>query len=275
VGNWQTVAGFQIREILVRKVLWLLIGTATLSLVLFGFAIHMVTAEAGVPKAITAQVLEQFLTMMLILSCLLTNVVATFAVAGTVGLELESGRIQMVVSRPVRRSSVFLGQYVGLAVVVGGFASLYYVAILLVFGSFSHVWPPGWTAGVLVFPISALIQVSLSIWLCSYLSSMAAGVVGLVLVLFSWIGALLELIGHLARLSAVELTGVIMSMLLPASTMNSWVTGHLRDSLHELVPVPFGLSMGPNPSTGMIIYGLCYLGAVLMAGVFAFRHREL
>jgi ABC-type transport system involved in multi-copper enzyme maturation permease subunit len=181
----------------------------------------------------------------------------------------------MVVSRPVRRRSVFLGQYVGLAVVVGGFASLFYVAILLVFGSFGHVWPPGWTAGVLVFPISALIQVSLSIWLCSYLSSIAAGVVGLVLVLFSWIGTLLELIGHLARLGALELTGVIMSMLLPASTINSWVTGRLRDGLHELVPVPIGLAMGSNPSTSMIIYGLCYLGIVLMAGVFAFRHREL
>lgn len=272
--EWQTVAGFQVRELLQRKVLYVLLLAAAVAVTLFGFALHM----AGGPntlRMVYGQIWEQLLTMMLVLSSLLVAVVAIFGAVGTVGLEMDSGRMQMTVSRPLRHRAVYLGHFAGLALVVGGFAALFYLAILLTFGFSTQLWPGGWGWGLLVFPLGGLWQMALAQWLATRLQALAAGVVGLVLLLFAWIGNLLEMVGHVAGRGALEMSGVLLGMILPPAVINGWVTGQLRAGVHALMPVAIGFSFGSSPSGWMVVYGLFYLVGLLGVGVLAFRQREL
>ncbi|HYF76613.1 MAG TPA: hypothetical protein VD973_05755, partial [Symbiobacteriaceae bacterium] len=214
----------------------------------------------------------QLLTMMLVCTCLLISAIASFAAIVTAGMDAESGRAQMVISRPVRRQGVYLGQFLGLGAGVAAYAALFFVAILLTFGLTRGVWPSGWWMALPVFTLAPLIQLALTLWLGVRTGPVGAGVGALLLLLFTWLASLLETAGHMMRLPKLELSGVMLSLVLPGASMNGWVTGHLRHGISE--PGIIQLQLGSDPSGWMLLYGLIYLAVILIAGMAAFRRRE-
>ena|GEM_PF-4542829 len=271
MADWAVVAGFQLREILQRRLVWLLLPASAIPVALFALVLRSEAMEPA-PMAVRNDVLQQLLTMMLICTCLLVSTVASFAAIVTAGMDAESGRAQMVISRPVRRQGVFLGQFLGLGAGVAAYAALFYLAILLTFGWTRGLFPSDWWIALPVFTLAPLVQLALTLWLSARSGPIAAGFGALLLLLFTWLGSLLEFAGHMLRLPQLELSGVMLSLLLPGASMNGWVTGHLRHGIGE--PGIIQLQLGSDPSGWMLLYGLLYLVGVLLAGMAAFRRRE-
>lgn len=272
MADWAIVAGFQLRELLQRRLVWLLLPASALPVALFALILGTEGKESGTTAVIRVSEHQQIITLMLVATCLLISAVASFAAIVTAGMDTESGRTQMVISRPVRREAVFLGQYLGLGAGVAAYAALFYVAIVLAFGWTTGPWPSGWWIGLPVFTLAPLIQLALTLWLSARIGPIGAGIGALLLLLFTWLGNLLEMAGHAMRLPKVELAGVMFSLLLPGASMNGWVTGHVRHGIGEAGIIQ--LQLGSDPSGWMLLYGLLYLVGVLLAGMAAFRRRE-
>ena len=275
MGELRAIAAFQMRELLQRRIVWLIVLVALLGLAFMGWAVHTVTADPRAPAFVRGQITERMLTMTLVLSAMLTALLAVLTAVSALAAEIDSGRIQMVLSRPVSRRTVFLGHLLGLAAVVAGYAAALYLAVLLVYGAASGYWPGGWAWGILVFPLGALIQLALALLLSTRLGTLAAGVAALALLLLTWIGNGLETVGYLARIQTLQVTGVLMSLLLPMAAVNDGVTSHLRDGLQQAATVPLNFSLAPAPSTWMLLYALCYLLVLVAAGLAVFRRRDL
>ena len=272
MADWAIVAGFQLRELLSRRLLWLLVPATALPVALFAFVLRVEATDPATTAAMQVEVMQQLLTMMLIATCLLISAVASFAAIVTAGMDAESGRIQMVISRPVRREGVFLGQFLGLGAGVAAYSAIFYLAIVLTFGFARGVWPQSWWLGLPVFTLAPLVQLALTLWISARSGPIGAGVGALMLLLFTWLGNLLETVGHLARMPKLELSGVMLSLLLPGASMNAWVTGHLRQGIGERGIIQ--LQLGSDPSGWMLLYGVLYLAGILLAGMAAFRRRE-
>jgi ABC-type transport system involved in multi-copper enzyme maturation permease subunit len=271
VADWAVVAGFQLRELLQRRLVWFLLPASSLPVVLFALVLRFGALDPATPAAVQVDVLRNMVTMMPVATCLLISAVASFAAIVTAGLDAETGRSQMVISRPVRRQAVFLGQFLGLGAGVAAYAALFYLAILLTFGWTTGVWPSGWWLGLPVFTLAPLLQLALTLWLSARSGPAGAGIGALLLLLFTWLGNLVELAGHMMRLPKLELSGVMLSFLFPGASMNGWVTGQLR---HGIRPGIILLEFGSDPSGWMLLYGLLYLVGVLLAGMAAFRRRD-
>lgn len=272
MADWAVVAGFGLRELLQRRLVWFLLPASALPVALFGFVLRVEAVDPATPDLLRVEVLQQLLTMMLVATCLLISAIASFAAIVTAGMDAEVGRAQMVISRPVRRQGVYLGQFLGLGAAVAAYAALFYLAILLTFGLTRGIWPVGWWLGLPVFTLAPLIQLALTLWLSARSGPVGAGIGALLLLLFTWLGNLLELAGHAMRLPTLELSGVMLSLLLPGASMNGWVTGHLRHGIGE--PGFIQLQLGSDPSGWMLLYGLLYLAGVLLLGIGAFKRRE-
>jgi ABC-type transport system involved in multi-copper enzyme maturation permease subunit len=216
----------------------------------------------------------QFLTLMLICSCLLVSAVASFGAIVTAGFDMESGRIQMVISRPVRRQGVYLGQFLGLGAAVAGYAALFYLAVLLTFGFATGIWPAYWWAFLPVFTLAPLVQLALTLWLNAGSGPVGAGIGALLLLLFTWLADLLETAGYLSNLPKLELSGVMLSLLLPGAALNGWVTGHVRQGVVQQGLIQLKVSFGADPSSWMLLYGLLYLAGIIWLGIAAFQRRE-
>jgi len=272
VADWAIVAGFQFREVLQRRLVWFLLPASSLPVALFGLILATEVKDPSTLAAMRVGVHQQLLTMMMVATCLLISAIASFAAIVTVGMDTESGRTQMVISRPVRRQGVFLGQFLGLGAGVAAYAALFFVAIMVTFAWTTGGWPHGWWIALPVFTFAPLIQLALTLWLSARSGPIGAGVGALLLLLFTWIGNLLEMAGHALRLAQLELSGVMLSLLLPGASMNGWVTGHLRHGISEGGFIQ--LQLGSDPSGWMLLYGLLYLVGILLAGMAAFRRRE-
>lgn len=273
MADWALVAGFQLRELLQRRLVWLLLPASAIPVALFAFVLHAGPMDPNMPPLVAIDALQELLTLMLIATCLLISAVASFAAIVTAGLDSESGRAQMVISRPVRRQGVYLGQFLGLGAGIAAYAALFYLAILLTFGGVTGIWPAGWWWIWPLFTLAPLVQLALTLWLSAGLGPIGAGISSLLLLLFTWLGALLELAGGVARMPKLELAGVMISLLLPGASLNSFVTGHLRDGIGGGRLIQLDL-IGSAPSGWMLLYGLLYLVGVLLAGMTAFRRRE-
>lgn len=271
MADWAVVAGFQFRELLQRRLVWLLLPASALPVALFGFVLHTELKDFT-SLAVEVEVLQQLLTMMLVCTCLLISAVASFAAIVTAGMDAESGRTQMVISRPVRRQGVFLGQFLGLGAGVAAYAALFYAAILLTFGTITGIWPAGWWWMLPIFTLAPLLQLALTLWLSAWSAPVPAGLGAFLLLLFTWLGNLMEVAGHALRLQKLELSGVMLSLLLPGASMNGYVTGFLRNGVGNRGIIQ--LQFGSDPSGWMLLYGLLYLAGVLLAGMAAFRRRE-
>jgi ABC-type transport system involved in multi-copper enzyme maturation permease subunit len=272
VADWAVVAGFGLRELLQRRLLWLLVPASALAIALFAFVLRTGAMDPGTPQPLQVNALQQLLTMMLVCTCLLVSTIASFAAIVTAGLDAASGRSQMVISRPVRRQAVFLGQFLGLGAGVVAYAALFYVAILLTFGWTTGLWLSGWWIALPVFTLAPLVQLALTLWLSASSGPAGAGFGALFLLLFTWVGNLLEMAGRAMRLPKLEISGVMLSLLLPGASLNGWVTGHLRHAIGQQGLIQ--LQLGSDPSGWMLLYGLLYLVGVLLAGMAAFRRRE-
>jgi ABC-type transport system involved in multi-copper enzyme maturation permease subunit len=68
---------------------------------------------------------------------------AVFASSGLVPTVLEPGRIELLLSKPVRRWQILLGRYLGNLAVVGLNVAYLIAGVWLIFGWKTGVWSPG------------------------------------------------------------------------------------------------------------------------------------
>lgn len=271
----RAIAAFQVRELLQRRILWLIVLVALLGLAFMGWAVHLVSTDPRTPGFVRAQVQTQMLSFTLILSAMLCALLAVLTGVGSLAGEIESGRLQMVLSRPVGRTTVFLGYLLGLAAVVAGYSAWLYTCVVLDFGWAAGHLPAGWFWGIPVFPLVALIQLATALLLSTRAGTLAAGVAALALLLLTWIGYGLETVGYLAHLTGLQVAGVLISLLLPMAAVGDWVIALLRDGLRPYLTVPMELFLAPTPSGWMLLYACLYLLALVGLGLAGLRRRDL
>ena len=86
---------------------------------------------------------------------------AVFASAGLIPTVFEPGRIELLLSKPVRRYHILLGRYLGNVLVIA--ANIFYLvfAVWLIFGIKTGVWTAGflWSSVLTVFMFAVLLTV--------------------------------------------------------------------------------------------------------------------
>jgi ABC-type transport system involved in multi-copper enzyme maturation permease subunit len=68
-------------------------------------------------------------------------VLAVFASSGLIPSVLEAGRIELLLSKPVRRSHILLGRYIGNALVVGLNIAYLILGVWIILGVKTGLWP--------------------------------------------------------------------------------------------------------------------------------------
>jgi ABC-type transport system involved in multi-copper enzyme maturation permease subunit len=154
-------------------------------------------------------------------------IVVTFVYSGVLALsaavvagplissEVESGLLLSMLARPMRRSEVVIGKWLGLAVLV---------AIYAAGSAFLEIAAVDWATGyVPPHPIDLVIYVgaeglallSLGLLLSTRLSGITGGVIALVAWLVGWIGGVVGDIGVGLQNQAIENVGTISHLILP------------------------------------------------------------
>jgi ABC-type transport system involved in multi-copper enzyme maturation permease subunit len=268
----------------------LLLALVILTLLVVGFSawgfnkITTVTRSDGTPlppdqvSLITSQLL-------IVITFMYSGVLALSAavVAGPlISSEVESGLLLSMLARPVRRSEVVIGKWLGLAILVTIYAAGSALLELTAVNWATGYEPPHPIELILYVAAEGLALLSLGLVLSTRLSGITGGVIALVAWLMAWIAGVVGDIGTGLQNSALQNVGTISHLLLPTD-------GLWRGAVYAMEPDviltalrtagtagranPFS-AVDPPPAA-FLAWVVVWFGLMLALSIWSFRTREI
>ena len=214
-----TIAGLTLREAARRRVVWALLALTVVLLALsaWGFSkLVGLDTELGTMTSGEARLVASLLLNLIMFGMSLIAAIGTAFLAGpTLAGEVESGQALAILARPVRRSSVLLGKWLGLVAFGCGYAVLAGLAQLLVVRGTVGYWPPAPATGLALLAAETVVLLTLALLLSSVVSPMASGIVAVGLFGATWVAGVVGGLGAALGNEGVERVGTVSRVLLP------------------------------------------------------------
>lgn len=281
--NIWILARMTFREAIRRRIVLtgLVLGVAFL--VIFSIGFHMIYAAAmeatnpapgAVARVAQGEGTNALLLMGLYAVAFLSVAMGALLGADTLAGEITSGTIQTVVTKPIRRSDVILGKWLGFA----GLLALY--SLLMSGGTVISVLiqagysPPHLAAGLALIYLEALLIMTISLSCSSTLSGLATGGVVFGLYGLAFIGGWIEQFGSLLQNQTAVKVGIVTSLIVPSEALWRRASFEMQSPLAGVLQMsPFGAVS--VPSTLMVVYAILYLVIALILAINVFQRRDL
>ena len=280
VRTVRVVAALTLREAVRRRVLRAIILMTVVLLALSAWGFSRLDAEfdtltGGEAQLASSQVLNLVMFGLSLIAALGTAFLAGPTLAG----EIESGIVLAVMARPVRRSAVLLGKWLGLAIFGSGFVVLAGLAQFLIVQITLGYWPPQPVAGLALLAAQTTVLLTLGLLLSTVISPMASSIVSVGLFGATWIAGVVGGVGKALGNEGVARVATVSRILLPTD-------GLWQGAMHAIqdpgVLTAFGGAAVGSPFVSEAPLAVAYLAwtglwVVLGLGLaaLAFQRRDL
>ena len=268
----------------------LLLALVVLTLIVVGFSawgFHKITTVnrsdgTPLPPAEVALITSQLLIVVTFMYSGVLALSAAVVAAPLISAEVESGLLLSILARPVRRSEVVIGKWLGLGVLVAIYAAGSALLELTAVDWATGYLPPHPIELVLYVGTEGLVLLSLGLLLSTRLSGITGGVIALVAWLIGWIGGIVGDIGTGLQNQAVENVGIISHLILPTD-------GLWRGAVYAMEPDtvlaqlraagtigranPFA-AVDPPPDA-FLLWVAVWFALMLTVSIWSFRTREI
>jgi ABC-type transport system involved in multi-copper enzyme maturation permease subunit len=275
-----TIAGLTLREAARRKVLrsLALLTLALLGLSAWGFA--RLDAEVGGLTSGEARIAASTVLNLVMFGFSLIAALGTAFLAGpTLSGEVESGTALAMLARPVRRSTVLVGKWLGLVAFGSLVVALAGLAQFVVVQVTVDYWPPRPVAGLALLAAQTAVLLTLGLLLSTVVSPMASGVVAVGLFGATWIAGVVGGIGDALGNEGVARVGAVSRMVLPTDGLWRGAMNAFQDPA-LLLQIGTGVEESPflsmaSLTTTYLAWTVLWIALVLGLTALAFRRRDL
>jgi Cu-processing system permease protein len=274
------IARLTFRESTRRKIVLTAIILGTIFLLVFSIGFHLIVQSTIFNDNESARNMIQvernngiFLAGIYAVSFLSIAMAALLA-ADTLAGEITSGTIQTVVTKPIHRSDVVLGKWIGFAGLLGAYQLLMSGGIALSVYLQSGYVAPNVVSGILLIYLESLLIMTIALMCSSILSALATGAVVFGLWGLSFIGGWVEQIGAALQSNTAIQVGIVSSLLIPSEALWRRAAYQMQSPISGMLGMsPFGTISVPSPA--MIIYAVIYLIVAFLITLRIFGKRDL
>jgi ABC-2 type transport system permease protein len=189
--------------------------------------------------------------------------------------EIDSGVMQTLAVKPVHRSAIVIGKWLGNSLLVAGYVSVLSIGVLLsvrLFGGFS---PVNLTRGLPLMLLEVVLLATVSIAGGTRFSTVTNGILGLGYYGIAFIGGWLEQVGAVTRIESLRNIGVAASLISPADTMWRLAAYKMQPPLMRNAGVPLWSSLGGSPTGLMVWWTAACVVLILLLAIRTFSRRDL
>ena len=285
-----TIARLTLRETSRRK---LLLAVAILTIVvaiLSGWAFHRLLSlpcgDVNNPQPCSQATDKVVAATLLILLMFMFSFVlalgAAFIAAPSIINEIESGVMLAMLPRPIRRSEVVLGKWLGLATLLAVFAGLSCGIEFVIMKIAVNYVPPHPVLAIVFVVVEAIVVLTLALAGSTRIPAMTGGIVVVVLFGMTWMAGIAGAVGATFHSPAIQNIGTVSSLILPTD-------GLWRAAIYALEPAaaiivqadagrassgnPFFVTNGPAPA--YIVWSVAWIAVILGIAIWSFNRREL
>jgi ABC-type transport system involved in multi-copper enzyme maturation permease subunit len=277
-----TIAGLTLREASRRKVLRALAVLTLALLALSGWGFSKLAGESDFGSLTSGEarlVASQVLNLVMFGLSLIAALGTAFLAGPTLSGEVESGISLAILARPVHRSAVLLGKWLGLVAFGCGFVALAGLAQCVVVRITVDYWPPDPVAALALLAAQTVVLLTLALLLSTVISPMASGVVTVGLFGATWIAGVVGGIGDALGNDGVSRVGTVSRILLPTDGLWRGAMHAFQDPTAllqfgpELDGFPF-LSQAPLAAT-YLVWAAVWVAMVWGLAALSFRRKDL
>jgi len=277
VSRIWTTARVTFHETSRKRVLYIALTAGIAFLILFATGLTFQRSAFDtrhVPVLIRRQAYSAMLLMGAYAIDMLVVAMSVLTSVDTLSGEISSGAIQAIATRPVRRSELMAGKWLGFSAVLSAYTLLMIggincISLLLTGVSLRH-----FGTGLALVWLEAELLLSLSLFLGSKVSTLTNGVLILSLHGFAFLGGWIEQAGAVTKTPDAVRLGIIASLVMPSESL--W-----RRAAIEMQP-PLATALQASPFSGssvpsglMVGYAGLYTVAFLFFAVRSFCKRDL
>lgn len=268
----------------------MLIAVVLLTLVVIGatgWGFHQLryaTGPRGEPigdfqlRLIASQVLIFVAFLFAAVLALMSVLIAAPSISG----DIESNLALSMLARPVRRSELVLGKWLGLAALVSLYAAGAGVLEVIVVNWMTGYMPPRPLELILYVAGVGLVLLTVALLLSTRLAGMTAAIIPLICYFMAWVGGILGGAGEAIGNQELIATGVVSKLLLPTDGL--WraavyamepasLVATYRAAGSAIAAFPFAATDGPAPA--FLAWVAVWFAAMIGLTLWSFRRREI
>ncbi|MBS3947961.1 MAG: ABC transporter permease subunit [Dethiobacter sp.] len=277
-----------LKEMLNKKILLLILVLTAIFLALYGFGLREIySQQEGVEPLMAMAATTQLVSIGLYFASFIIALLVIVAAAGTLAGDIESGVMQAMLVKPLKRWEVVAGKFLGIGLMVAGYSAFLFFAIIglnLALGARIPFGSANLITGFLLFLLGPYLLMAATMWGSSRFSTLNASIMAVMLYGLAMVGGLLEQVGAMLEQAGQEggalvHAGIISSLLLPTDIL-------FRKATSTLFALPgmelfTGLfAVGPfqgisQPSPWMLAYAGGYAVFFLSLTIKNFGARDI
>jgi ABC-type transport system involved in multi-copper enzyme maturation permease subunit len=287
--NALVIARLTLLEALRRRILWALLGL-TVAVVLLsasGFTALLGNARGhDVTELEIVVAVSQLLILVAFMFSFVLAMTAAFLGAPAIAADLESGVLQAIAARPIRRVDILVGKWLGLALIVLGYAVVAGLLEIAAVDVVTGYLPPDPLAATLYLAGQAIVLLTIAVLLSTRLTTIAGGAVAVVLFGASWISGVMASIAAFLDLDALAGTIQVARFIVPLDGLWKGAVYALEPPAFILFATsageraarvatnnPFYASAPPDPA--YLAYVAIWLVVMLALATWSFVGREI
>jgi ABC-type transport system involved in multi-copper enzyme maturation permease subunit len=274
-----TIAGLTIREAVRRRLLLAFVAITVLIVGLSAWGFDRLSHTHSITSGESHLAIPEALILFMFMFSFILALSASAMASPAISSEIESGVLMTIVTRPIRRTEVLFGKWLGLAALLAGYAGIVCALQFGVVDWVSGFVPPNpLLAAVYLFAEGALL-LTLALLLSTRMPAIAAGVIGVAVFGAGWLAGVVGALGSTLDIAALRTVGQVGRFLLPTD-------GLWHAAIYYLQPASLigQLSDGGRqdpfyaqgaPSWPYLLWVVCWFLIVMTVAVASFEHREL
>jgi len=196
--------------------------------------------------------------------------------------DIESGIMLAILPRPIRRSQVLAGKWLGLLALVLAYAALSSLLELVVIWITTGYAPPRPLQAIAFIGGEGIVLMTLTLLLSTRMAPMTSGIISLVGFFVAWMGGIAMGFGQAFDNSTITNIGLGSRLLLPTDGLwraavyhmePDFILSGLRLAGRAAAGSPFSSTAPPDPA--FQAYAVAWIVLVLALGCLSFARRDL
>jgi ABC-2 type transport system permease protein len=280
------IASLTLREIVRRRIVWVLLILALASVALVGIGVQRLVTFARADGATELEIrvgVSQVLIMIAFMFSFVLAMSAAFLAAPAIASDVETGTVLAMLARPIRRADLVVGRWLGLSIAVGIYAIVSGLLAIAVVNLVSGHLPPHPLLAVAYLAWQAITVLTFALALGTRLPAIAAGAVTVVVFGLGWFVGVLGSIAVVFNAQPLARAADALGILLPTDGLWRGVIYGLEPPLVAMLASGAsarGLQASPffalsAPPLTFVAWSVAWVLLAVIAGALLFRRREL
>lgn len=276
------IIGMSFKEIYKKKAFTLGFILSLAYLMLYGVGLNLIYKNTPEDNLFYRAMMEsQLISLGLYFAGFIVALLVVLSSSGSISSEIENGIMYSVASKPISRTSIILGKFVGIGGIMVVYASGLFAAVIVLNVALGGNLARGIgiiniLEGLAYFDLIPIILLAVTMLGSAATSTIGAGIISIVLYGLASVGGMLEQFGIALKNESLANVGIISSLIMPSDAIHRKMTTSMFDmgNFNILGMSPIGGSVS-EPSMWMVIYSILYVILIIWFAVGVFNRKDL